>query len=815
MGRRRPTARDVMFMLLAAVCPAMAQQVPPLESGPKIVDAEVVGAEVQLRDAETGKMILRADGYGPFEKSAVNGLDPQIEVQLQPSGYDMIYTFINDTGSPAVLGEIRVGLFTLGQFIGARDIHTHGPNASAGLVELDYLTHSVKAMTYPESIYSPLAVLQNGDYAVGISLQYPIMAYRHDAVYKLRSPGNKKYKEGEGGQGWGVEFRLSDLNPDQSSFEMMYPAELAPGEERTYVISVRVEKDLGEWIRTLVPYRNYFLSEFGAVDYERDARPIAGRTLALNSATSEENPYGWLKTPKYNADVHGFGAWAALINEELGDWPRVVLWSPAGVYRNNNQNNFPPQFTSRWLENEKLMTALDAVEGLPSIPGGGTELGLWWGRSLQIADVWDDPQLEPFDPGNPQHVESKLLEMDLAVAAGATMVGLDAFGHKHVPAWESVEWIKYLQDRYPHVRFATEPITSDFMHNMAPVVLRGHEEDNAESVEDLYRLKNPHYLADFLNPGHETWADMRYGVHIKDFGLDITPEWIAEDVEFYASMGFVPLMKTGETLITDAVAAESWLFTVPEDLQLSGDDDLGGDHDGPGDEGSGESSSDHDSDDEGSDDDGTGDDDGAGDDTPDTNARDSDVPRRRGDSSVSTFDNRSGDGDENEIEILTAHRDPVEHPNRASGPSGAGAAPVRSPAAAPRTVPARSIRPAAPSANRATTGTLGGVRASGPSRGRVVIVAARGGASGGSAAAPRSTFRRVSLEALRAMAAGESAGVRTTSGQRVSVRTFRRSDDQIVARREAMGRPASSGSTDGKESDSKESKSDGEEDPQD
>jgi len=752
----------------------LAQQIPPLESGPKVVEGSVVDGEIKLVDAENGAPILMPKGYGVFEKSdKPNALTPDMEVQFQPSGYDIIYTFANPLPQPAPMGELRLGILTLGTEIQARDFQE-----TSELVDKSS-SDGVKVLIYPFHIYSPVAVLQNDDYVVGVSLQYPVLEYRHEARLAVRSPGGK-YAKGLGGQGWGVEFRLStigDKPPEET--KLYHPGFVPPGEERTYVVSVRVEKNTDEWIRTLVPYRNYFLSMYGGVDYERDPRPIVGWPLSSAGKTTSYNPKGWNKTNDYHPEKEGYELWAEHFKSMKG-WPRTMVWAPTGLYKNNQQNNFPPQFTSPWLESPEMMTALDPNVGLASIPASGKELGLWWGRSAQIADKWDDPVLEDFDPENPVHFERALLEIDLAASAGATLIGLDAFVHGRMPTWKQYDWIHFLKDRHPQIQFVAEPMTTDIIHNSIATQLRAHEKQKskAQTPEDVYRLKHPHYLADFLNPGHETLAKFRYGELQQWFGVDVTQEMVEQDVASLAAMGYVPIFSpVDEPLYQEHAAAESWFFSIPEDLQIDPDDlpdDPTGEGTGDDGESEGDDSGDNPNDDpddgqsdSGDSGDGDADPNGGGDDDP--KGGDDDPNGGNGDdddSSVTTFgddddhgDNpttRGDDDDSDDKDHGRLTRDPVESHLRAArpvtrGPAVAPAA-LRGPTTTARAIVVRGVLPGATQSRADIRGDDRQTRTE-PSQG-VVLVQGGPSADRGSArpATRGARFRRLSFATLRDLA---------------------------------------------------------------
>ncbi|MEI2825144.1 MAG: hypothetical protein V9F04_01190 [Dermatophilaceae bacterium] len=139
----------------------------------------------------------------------------------------------------------------------------------------------------------------------------------------------------------------------------------------------------------------------------------------------------------------------------------------------------------------------------------GRELGLWWTESQRYNPGRDAMTL--FSRQKQAHVKSAFKELDLAVRAGATMVGLDTFHDYATPAWEHYFWLRDMQERFPKVTFITEPIACDVVHTLSPTFQQHWAwVQPPQKAEDVYPITTPHFLADFLLPGHEIWGAMRY-----------------------------------------------------------------------------------------------------------------------------------------------------------------------------------------------------------------------------------------------------------------------------------------------------------------
>lgn len=537
------------------------------ESVPGDFAVEVSGGlgNIQVRDAASGEILLAQRNRILFSSGDPDGIRPQIDVRPRQTGFDLVYTYVNNAAAPQRLGTIQIGEFLLGDQISYRNFRWDGKEKQASRADPPQRNN-----VYPSSTYSPAFVMVNERYAVGVSVQYPIMEYRHECTFGAWVPDQGR--EPAQTPGWILTSVLSNVNRGEN---LPHPAILPPGESREYTLSIRFIDKPSEWIRTLTPYREHFRNLYGGVRYERNPNPVRAVTLSLPNLTSSDNPYGF-RTIAPRPDRYGFAGWAAHLRDVGRDWRRMMLWNPSGVYRVNRQNNFPFQFTTNWVDGDPNGRDMrDAPEHFRSVADSGVTLGLWWGRSAQLMQSWDTPDYEDFDPGDPSHVEAAFRELDLAAEAGATMIGLDAFSHRHAPYWELAEWLIRMQERYPQMRFITESRKPDFMHALAPTFMAGYGiVDNPETIEDVQRIKEPFHLADFLLPGHETWIGMFPNRLAGIYGRMARPDEMDPEIRRVASLGYVPCVFVDDLApVEEYEAARSWEFTVPEDLQIAIDPD--------------------------------------------------------------------------------------------------------------------------------------------------------------------------------------------------------------------------------------------------
>jgi hypothetical protein len=510
-------------------------------------------------DQNTGDTIIRPVGQPLWTPPQPNSslspvvIEPTISVTTYSDGFDVIYDYENTTESIGAIGSFYISRFRFDSVVYSRNFRTDGYEETLNHHGNGYGVSA--GWSYPGVLYSPVAVFGNDQYTVGISVIYPVLDYRHGIHFRTQSPGGGASPT----KGWELAAHANQQVPqfghEKSGNRQLYYdyGDLKPGETRQYKITVRFTyrtDGCRPWHTTLEPYRKYFRSKYGGVTYTRQPDPVAGINDALMEYRSPTNPYCW-KPSEPRPDIVGFGPLTRkLISRENYGFKRMMLWKPTGGYYKHPENSMPFKFTSHWLEGDTTLyptsyghNMADALDSLPLVAQDGRQLGLWWGRSGQVMYDWDVAHWETLDPDNPVHVATAFHELDLAVQAGATLIGLDAF-NEYLTPWDGYRWLAMLRAHAPGVKFAVEPGSGDFLHT------------RAASVYNSRRVRGPHYLANFLLPGNEIYGR-----------IPGNASNCMDTIHHLASSGFVPIPMNGcaitQTLTPPYVAAESWYETNP------------------------------------------------------------------------------------------------------------------------------------------------------------------------------------------------------------------------------------------------------------
>lgn len=524
---------------------------------------DVIDETIEIRDGQSDEPILMPRKLRLAYDYKGLSLKPKVDIKPREDGFDLVYHFENTSDQPKPLGGMGVGFFTLGPKVSYLK-----PEGAVGTATADIRKFESDSFVYPTRSYSPVMALWNERVAVGVSVLYPVDEYQHDVRVALVSADEPASDSLPGGRGWAVDVRLSNLGDERDTGTLKYSAQMRPGEVREYTIAVRVSKRADQWARTLVPYREYFASRYGGVSYDRDSRPVMPWAIAEAGSQNGQNPLGFFGPVQWRPDIFGWSQVIKSINLNTSSFGRVVLMAPGGLYPTQTAHNPPFQMATPWRQNPQLVQALDPERGLRGLTRHKRQLGLWWGNSIRPSKTWDSPEMQVLDIASMQHRELARAELDTAVEAGAKLIVLGDCSPEVLPAWQIASWVRVLKEQYPGVKFVVAPISCDLVHAIAPGVVQGWGEPKlAKSTGDLLAVKGPHLLADFLLPGHETWASFEYSAHRSIFKVQPTVATVLRDMRQVASCGYVPFFMELGGDGRHIKAASTWETSVPADLQ--------------------------------------------------------------------------------------------------------------------------------------------------------------------------------------------------------------------------------------------------------
>lgn len=428
------------------------------------------------------------------------------------NGIDLVYEFTNLSNTKTRLLPV-LNIAGFGNISHDKDAHylelIKFPHFRSFLEAANGRLYS-PVMTYPSELYSPVIVAGDICDAVGISLLYPIAAdsrYEHNVKIRFHEqPSDRK---------WRARFALNGC--------------LAPGEKRTYTVTIRTTNRASQWLQTLEPYKTYFQSLYqdengNLARYQRCTEPVFGYSVANNQYYHpRSNPRSFRGDLKGQCDPCSDGGWMDYIcRPDLYGWQSTVddlqcwaesagfkhlmIWSAAGVWPPDYEcEGYPPHFMTHWPD---LMVETQDEWLRVSNLVSDCNLYFWWGSSATFAGGEWKGGCEDFDPDDLYQRKLMLQEWQLAIDRGATGLGLDAFND--MPLWKALPWINTLRETarnkgLDNAMILAEPLACDIMHLYVPTFLPSKYDSAGETVY----VNGPHKLADYLIPENEIWCQLR------------------------------------------------------------------------------------------------------------------------------------------------------------------------------------------------------------------------------------------------------------------------------------------------------------------
>lgn len=489
--------------------------------------------ELRVNDQE-GTVLIQDLNFPLLQDS---GASVTQTLRSTQNGGEIELELSNPGDSPVPLGRIFLLGLDFGRHVTMGDFR-HGselPNRDVGGgAEGDPNWHlsggyNSGDIEYPGDLFSPVALFGGRGYYLGISLEYPLLEYKHEVMFNV--------------QRW-VGTKTLNLMIDLKG-------QLPPHQTRTYKLHVRVVPSTVSWLQTFIPYRNFFRDTYGPVTLVRDPRPMVPIAPAMTDQQSPSNPFGYLTFFGKRPDLDGFSGIAELMQTYLSwGYTRQLIWPLSGLYSGAAAAyNYPSLMLTPLLADIRAQS-LPLISALRE---QGVDIGFYQGYGSQIHFSWDDPRPVNIDTSNPDHLARAFAEIDLAYSLGGRTLGLDAF--LSMPLWNVLEYLTILRSRYPGMRFIGELSPPD--------IFARENVSYLTSVE----VHGPHTLADFLLPGHESLIAIDF---VGLYGSPGSPTpFVLNWMKQYAEWGFVPLPQDARPLPNpdDYRARESWKTTVPQELR--------------------------------------------------------------------------------------------------------------------------------------------------------------------------------------------------------------------------------------------------------
>jgi hypothetical protein len=241
----------------------------------------ITGDRVTVTDA-ANRLII--SNWRPSLVNVPSTIRTATRIKASPDGFDVTYEFNNKSNAAVPISGIALPPLSLGANIDFHDLEHSGwavPLSGVG---------TRRQATYPSELYSPVFVLSGSGTTVGISLQYPVLEFRHDASLSITSTSYGV---------WQPDVRFGGPIP-QGDLWWGNSASIPPNRSQRYTVSVRFAPATSDWKSTLAPYRDYFRTTYGPVAYTRSQRwTVSRRRIRMAGTRSPAIPIGMATAPPH------------------------------------------------------------------------------------------------------------------------------------------------------------------------------------------------------------------------------------------------------------------------------------------------------------------------------------------------------------------------------------------------------------------------------------------------------------------------------------------------------------------------------------
>ncbi len=394
------------------------------------------------------------------------------------------------------------------------------------------------------------------------------------------------------------------------TYELTPLKDLKQGDTLDIRIAVRFA-DRKHWIFTLAPYKAFLghrRDEQWIQQHRKDTRPIQAITFSYpEQKPGDDNHY------RHTVDGR---QWAyQLIDDQQNDtlplhrtldnfgdilrnkgFERTLIWNFTGTYYQHEDSSDDPnacpssqyhacmatQLPFQFLDDPRKTTHAMAPRfademaqliDAGNLGGFDAEIGYDWGiagnipvdesgRPLAI-DAWEPHHLVPFDyhhdgQGRP-NAETRYAETRLSRVRALSstpfqprFIRLDALARMDMD--KRLDWLNHLKRSLPDTKFAAES-SIDLVHAQIAMINQLDSTEPGDHAGDArdYALKQPDFLAGYLNPG------MEVEVHLDDVFLKRkraeqgywgSQEWYLEQL---VEWGYTPLVKQPDRETTAAI----------------------------------------------------------------------------------------------------------------------------------------------------------------------------------------------------------------------------------------------------------------------
>lgn len=455
-----------------------------------------------------------------FDPSSVsakwgNYINTSYVVTSKADGYDITVTYVND--GPPLDGSgnsrqsygdprQRIGsIYIDGLMIGPKfSIVNNFSGSNITECETIYEDYSGIEYSYPFDKFSPTLNVIGQTYASGISVKYDHISTKKNIKCVINSYNGTVTSK----IGWFSEIQ-SDNNSIANADCLQY------GESFEVTVSVRISRDIRNWVTTLEPYKTYFAQNYGGMKFMKDPRPIFIINTAMDLQSSPFYYFDYQSPGNQSPSLYGWAWWMNAIkyNYKTLGFERQLMLSLSGLYNTGSDLNYPfyvvgplldtigefphSSITKHLLYQGTIYMIRDAIQEVPVFgmhQGYGTLFHKKWNPDSRIDKV-KASQFLSYKNGS--IYDSFANEWDLInYYLKANMLGLDKYSYGLESNDETIKFLDHLNSSYSGMKLITESTPDDIACTNSVSLL--------SSINSDIPISGPNIISDYILPGNET-----------------------------------------------------------------------------------------------------------------------------------------------------------------------------------------------------------------------------------------------------------------------------------------------------------------------
>ncbi len=374
------------------------------------------------------------------------------------------------------------------------------------------------------SAYSPVISVKTKDFAVGSSLNYPLLKYedktktsrgRYSVLMNKLYPKMRIHKDANS---WRFSYSFDKKG--------LLKGRIGAKKEYRFTIPVRFSKPK-YWLLTLHPYKEYFLKHYPIKNkFPKDVKPILLVNFAFyGDSITQKSERGWAWILE-NVDKKGY-SYLPLKQVsrglsqvmQLNGYERILFATFSGVYDTRKSPKLIWELPFQFITNLEKNMQKELDESLNIFKEAGQKYGFWWGIAGMMPvdkkgevisfDTWLPHSDIPFILKNSTHKEYAQRQLLAAKDAKADSLSLDAYVRMEENS--RIKWLKQMKKTTPKIKFVLEQQV-DFMHSDATIILQP-ENPAFENIDySKSMLEKPAIFSHYLNPKAEVQVWLKQNI---------------------------------------------------------------------------------------------------------------------------------------------------------------------------------------------------------------------------------------------------------------------------------------------------------------